>query len=79
MMSLAMASVNDNLKIVQVWHGGKFKKKLSEMGIYKDSQIRVIKNDIPGPLIVDVKGSRLILGRGQAQKIMVEGNEKLYE
>lgn len=76
MMSLAMASVNDNLKIVQVWHGGKFKKKLSEMGIYKDSQIRVIKNDIPGPLIVDVKGSRLILGRGQAQKIMVEGNEK---
>lgn len=70
-----MASVNDNLKIVQVWHGGKFKKKLSEMGIYKDSQIRVIKNDIPGPLIVDVKGSRLILGRGQAQKIMVEGSE----
>ena len=75
MMSLAMASVNDNLKIVQVWHGGKFKKKLSEMGIYKDSQIKVIKNDIPGPLIVDVKGSRLILGRGQAQKIMVEGSE----
>ena len=74
-MSLAMASVNDNLKIVQVWHGGKFKKKLSEMGIYKDSQIRVIKNDIPGPLIVDVKGSRLILGRGQAQKIMVEVSE----
>ena len=70
-----MASVNDNLKIVQVWHGGKFKKKLSEMGIYKDSQIRVIKNDIPGPLIVDVKGSRLILGRGQAQKIMVEVSE----
>ncbi|BDZ68114.1 hypothetical protein GCM10025860_15620 [Methanobacterium ferruginis] len=43
------------------------------MGIYKDSQIKVIKNDIPGPLIVDVKGSRLIIGRGQAQKIMVEG------
>lgn len=75
MMSLAMASENDNLKIVQVWHGGKFERKLREMGIYKDSQIKVVKNDIPGPLIVDVKGSRLILGRGQAQKIMVEGSE----
>ncbi|WP_292755440.1 FeoA family protein [Methanobacterium sp.] len=74
MMSLAMAGENENLKIVQVWHGGKFKKKLSEMGLYKDSQIKVIKNDIPGPLIVDVKGSRLIIGRGQAQKIMVEGS-----
>ncbi|MBI5458658.1 MAG: ferrous iron transport protein A [Methanobacterium sp.] len=73
-MSLAMAGENENLKIVQVWHGGKFKKKLSEMGLYKDSQIKVIKNDIPGPLIVDVKGSRLIIGRGQAQKIMVEGS-----
>ena len=74
MMSLALASPNENLKVVQVWHGGKFKNKLSDMGIYKDSQIKIIKNDIPGPLIVDVKGSRLILGRGQAQKIMVEGN-----
>jgi ferrous iron transport protein A len=73
MMSLAMAAENENLKIVQVWHGGQFQKRLQEMGIYKDSQIRVVKNDIPGPLIVDVKGSRLILGRGQAQKIMVEG------
>ena len=73
-MSLAMAGENENLKIVQVWHGGIFKKKLSEMGLYKDSQIKVIKNDIPGPLIVDVKGSRLIIGRGQAQKIMVEGS-----
>jgi len=73
-MSLAMAAENENLKIVQVWHGGKFKKKLSEMGLYRDSQIKVIKNDIPGPLIVDVKGSRLIIGRGQAQKIMVEGS-----
>ncbi len=72
MMSLALASPNENLKVVQVWHGVKFKNKLSDMGIYKDSQIKVIKNDIPGPLIVDVKGSRLILGRGQAQKIMVE-------
>lgn len=73
MMSLALAIENDELKILQIEHGGKFKKKLSEMGIYKDARVTVVKNDIPGPLIIDVKGSRLILGRGQAQKILVEG------
>ena len=73
MMTLAMANVNEELKILQVEHKDKFKKKLSDMGIYKDAKVKVVKNDIPGPLIIDVKGSRLILGRGQAQKIMVEG------
>lgn len=72
MIPLTMASENDQLKIIQVWHGGKFKKKLCELGIYKDSLIKVIKNDVHGPMIIEVKGSRLIIGRGQAQKIMVE-------
>jgi len=72
-MTLAMANENEELKVLQVGHGHKFKKKLSDMGIYKDARVKIVKNDIPGPLIIDVKGSRLIIGRGQAQKIMVEG------
>lgn len=73
MMTLAMASENEELKIVHVKYEGKFKKKLTDMGIYKDALVKVVKNDIMGPLIVDVKGSRWVLGRGQAHKIMVEG------
>jgi ferrous iron transport protein A len=76
MMTLAMGNTNEQLKIVDVEYEGKFKLKLFEMGIYKDAIVEVIKNDIPGPLIVDVKGSRWILGRGQAQKIRVEENWK---
>jgi len=72
MMTLTMASENEILRIVEVNHGYKFKKKLSEMGLYPNSTVELIKNDICGPLIVDVKGSRLIIGRGQAQKILVE-------
>ncbi len=73
MMSLAMGNQNEELKVLQVGHDEKFKKRLSDMGIYKEAIVKIIKNDIPGPLILDIKGSRLILGRGQAQKIMVEG------
>ncbi|MTK64769.1 MAG: ferrous iron transport protein A [Methanobacterium sp.] len=72
MMTLAMGNTKEKLTIVDVEYEGKFKKKLSEMGIYKDAVVEIIKNDIPGPLIVDVKGSRWILGRSQAQKIRVE-------
>ncbi|UTB32795.1 MAG: ferrous iron transport protein A [Methanobacterium sp. ERen5] len=72
MMTLAMGNINEQLKIVDVEYEGKFKLKLLEMGIYKDVIVEVIKNDIPGPLIVDVKGSRWIIGRSQAQKIRVE-------
>lgn len=73
MINLAMCSANEKLKVLQVGHEDKFKKRLSDLGIYKDAQVEIIRNDIPGPLILDIKGSRLILGRGQAQKIMVEG------
>ncbi len=72
-MTLAMGNKDEELKVLQIRHEEKFKKRLSDMGIYKDAQVKIVKNDIPGPLIVDIKGSRLILGRGQAQKIMVEG------
>ena len=74
MMSLAMANRNEELRVLQVGHGERFKKRLSDMGIYKDSLVRIVKNDIPGPLIIEVKGSQLIIGRGQAQKIMVDGS-----
>ncbi len=72
MMTLAMATEKDILKIIKVEYHGEFKRKLLDMGIYKDAKLKVVKNDISGPLMVDVKGSRWILGRGQAQKIMVE-------
>ncbi len=71
-MTLAMANENEELKILQVGHGEKFKKRLSDMGIYKDAHVKIVRNSIPGPLIINVKGSKLILGRGQAQKIFVE-------
>jgi Fe2+ transport system protein FeoA len=34
-------------------------------------EITVINNGHPGPFVVSVKGSRMMLGRGMADKIMV--------
>lgn len=46
-------------------------KKLMEMGVNRGAIIQIVKNDA-GPLIIRVGETRLILGRGMAQKVMVQ-------
>lgn len=45
-------------------------KKLMEMGMNKGVVIEIVRNDA-GPLIIKVGETRLVLGRGMAQKVMV--------
>lgn len=45
-------------------------KRLYEMGFNTGAQIIVVKNDA-GPLIVSLSGNKVALGRGLAQKIIV--------
>lgn len=43
---------------------------LADLGIHEGEKIRVVKNDV-GPVIVEVKGTRVAIGRGLAGKIEV--------
>jgi len=45
--------------------------RLVSMGLLEGTPIEVVKNRRHGPVIVSVKGSRLVLGRGMANKILV--------
>lgn len=45
-------------------------KKLMEMGFNKGAIIQVVKND-SGALIVKVGGTKLVVARGMAQKVMM--------
>ena len=45
-------------------------KKIMEMGMSTGAIIKIMKND-SGPIIVKVGETRLVLGRGMAQKVMV--------
>ncbi|MEM2111441.1 MAG: FeoA family protein [Candidatus Bathyarchaeia archaeon] len=56
--------------------GGKgwgLKKRLLDMGLTPGTKVTVVKS-VPfhGPLEVHVRGSRLALGRGMAERIFVE-------
>ncbi len=49
----------------------KAKKRLYELGLHKNACVKVVKNDF-GPLILNLSGNKLALGRGLACHVMIE-------
>lgn len=47
-------------------------KRLIALGMTPGAEVRVLQNRGRGPLIVEVHGCRLALGRGQAMRVEVE-------
>ncbi len=71
-MPLAMVRPGDIVTVVNIRAGLGLTRRLADMGLTPGTQIRVINSQMPGPIIIDFRGSRLVLGHGIAQKIMVE-------
>lgn len=55
-------------------NGGKnLTKRLADLGINSGTRITVLRTSLfAGPVQVEVNGSKLVLGRGLASKILVE-------
>ena len=71
-MPLIMLPEGAQATVVEV-HGGRgICRRLAEMGFNVGDKVRMIKNHRPGPVIVEVKDSRVALGRGVTMKIIVE-------
>lgn len=47
------------------------RKRLCELGLNKGTQIEMLKNDF-GPIILNVSGFKLALGRDLASKVLVK-------
>ena len=52
--------------------GEKMKQKLLSMGLTPGTPVSIVSSGNRGPVIIDVRGSRLALGRGIVSKIEVE-------
>ncbi len=71
MIPLAMASEGSTVQLASVRAGGGLAHRLAAMGLIPGVELVVVNNTRNGPFIVEVKGCRLVLGRGMAQKIVV--------
>ena len=68
---LAMVRPGCRVRLVAV-HGGRgLIGRLSAMGLVPGVEIEVLNTNGAGPMVVKVMGSRLMLGRGLAQKVLV--------
>ena len=46
-------------------------QRLTAMGLTYGTVVHVLKSGGPGPLLIEVRGTRIALGRGVAMKIFV--------
>lgn len=70
-MPLTIVQSGKRVYVVGMTGGGGLRGRLAAMGLVPGTQIEVIRNLSPGPVIINVRGSRIMLGHGMAQKIMV--------
>jgi ferrous iron transport protein A len=53
-------------------HGWGFQRRLEDMGLTPGTRIMVVKSaPFHGPIEISVRGSRLAIGRGMADRILV--------
>jgi Fe2+ transport system protein FeoA len=68
---LSTIQSGETVKLARVEAGRDLNSRLASMGLLPNVEITVVKNGHPGPFVISVKGSRMMLGRGMADKIMV--------
>ena len=71
LLPLAMTKNGETVTIKDIMGGSESRGRLSAMGLRKGDQLEIINNNGVGRLIVGHGDTRLALGRGFAQKIMV--------
>jgi len=71
-VSLSNIPEGRKVKLVRVEAGRGLRSRLVSMGLTPNAELTVISNRHPGPFIVAVKESRVMLGRGMAAKIIVK-------
>ena len=74
MIPLSDLGKDKSARVTDIPEGHVLMRRLAEMGITRGTELRVIRPG--GPVILDVRGHRLVLGRGIVQRVMVEPLEE---
>jgi ferrous iron transport protein A len=70
-LTLDQVPTGGRVRIVRIEAGHSLKNRLTAMGFLADEPIEVIRNDHRGQVIIAVKNSKIVLGRGMSHKIYV--------
>lgn len=68
---LAFMASGERGEIVEIRGGQRMAKRLYGMGLTPNSLVEVIVSNPAGPILINIRGSRVAIGRGMAMKILV--------
>jgi ferrous iron transport protein A len=68
---LGMASEGEMVKIVTITGGKNLAKRLLTLGLVEDTQVQLLQKQSGNGIVIACGETRLALGLGMAQKIMV--------
>ena len=69
---LMMAEHDSEVEIIEIKGGRELQARLSAMGLLPGVKVRIIKKCHKCGYVLMIKDSKLMLGRGMVQKIMVK-------
>ena len=72
-MPLALALPGQELELVSISGGRRFQHRMVEMGLTPGVRFSVVARGSPGPFILQLKGTRLVVGRGMTDRLFVRG------
>lgn len=61
----------ESVQITKMEGGHQFLSRLASLGFTPGARVQVVQNYGHGPIIVSLRGTRVALGRGEAEKILV--------
>jgi len=70
-MSLVHIETGTKVLVENLSAGQRFRHRMAGLGIFPGALIQVLKKEGRGPLLIQIGGSRLMLGRRMAEKIIV--------
>lgn len=78
MSEITLDKLNDNREavVVDINGGRTLFSKLSSMGIHPGEKLKKISSFNNGPVIVEVKSTKVAIGRGMASRIIVKEVER---
>ena len=68
---LSTVKAGETVKLTSINAGQGLNSRLASMGLVANVEITVVNSGHPGPFVISVKDSKMMLGRGIAHKIMV--------
>jgi len=71
-MPLTMISEGKKAVLRSIEGGRQLRSRLASLGLLPGAELEVIQNSGHGPFVVAVKGSRIVIGRVMAERIVVE-------